>query len=162
MEQTIIQHMETVRSLTEQTMKKIPEEISNIIPIGFNNNIRWNFGHIAFVQEKLVFASLGEEMNIPKEYEQLFGAGTKPAEWKVTPPSFIEIGEILTDQKSRIKIFFKDACMKICQLHLQTEWVLRLTQLVRHFCLAFTMKHYTSRQLSDYIYLLLLKICECT
>ena len=107
LEQTIFQHMETVRSLTEQAMKKIPEEILDIIPKGFNNNIRWNFGHIAFVQEKLVFASLGEEMNIPKEYEQLFGAGTKPGEWKVTSPTFIEIGEILSEQKSRIKDFLQ-------------------------------------------------------
>ena len=107
MEQAIIQHLETVRRLTEQAMKKIPEEISDIIPKGFNNNIRWNFGHIAFVQEKLVFASLGEKMNIPKDYENLFGAGTKPAEWKETPPTFIEIGEILSEQKSRIKDFLQ-------------------------------------------------------
>ena len=105
MEQTIFHHMGTVRTITEQTIKKIPEEISNIIPIGFNNNIRWNFGHIAFVQEKLVFGLLGEELNIPKEYEQLFGSGTKPAEWEESPPSFAEIGGILTEQKTRIKDF---------------------------------------------------------
>ncbi|USK62359.1 DinB family protein [Peribacillus asahii] len=105
MEQTIIHHMETVRSITEQTLKKTPEEISDTIPKGFNNNIRWNFGHIAFIQEKLVFGLLGEEMNIPRDYERLFGAGTKPAEWKETPPSFAEIDEILTEQKTRIKNF---------------------------------------------------------
>jgi hypothetical protein len=49
LEKTIIHHMETVRRMTEQTMKEIPEEISDIIPKGFNNNIRWNFGHIVFV-----------------------------------------------------------------------------------------------------------------
>jgi uncharacterized damage-inducible protein DinB len=107
LEQTIFHHMETVRGITEQSIKKIPEEISDTIPKGFNNNIRWNFGHIAFVQEKLVFGLLGEEMNIPKDYEQLFGAGTKPAEWKETPPSFTEIAEILTEQKTRIKDFLQ-------------------------------------------------------
>jgi hypothetical protein len=105
MEQTIIHHMETVRGITEQLIKKIPEEISDIIPNGFNNNIRWNFGHIAFVQEKLIFGLLDEEMSIPKDYEQLFGAGTKPAEWKGTPPSFAEIALILMEQKTRIKEF---------------------------------------------------------
>ena len=105
LEQTIILHMETVRGITEQTMKGIPEEVSDLIPQGFNNNIRWNFGHIAFVQEKLVFGILGEEMNIPKEYEQLFGAGTKPAEWEETPPSLTEIARILNEQKTRIKDF---------------------------------------------------------
>jgi DinB superfamily len=105
LEQTIIHHMETVRGITEQTIKKIPEEISDIIPKGFNNNIRWNFGHIAFVQEKLVFGLLGEEMSIPKNYEQFFAAGTKPAEWEGTPPSFAELAVILTEQKARIKDF---------------------------------------------------------
>lgn len=105
LEQTILHHMATVRGITEQTIKRIPEEVSDLIPEGFNNNIRWNFGHIAFVQEKLVFGILGEEMNIPKDYEQFFGAGTKPAEWQETPPSLTEIVEILTEQKTRIKDF---------------------------------------------------------
>lgn len=107
MEQTIIHHMKTVRKITEQTMEKMPEEILDVIPNNFNNNIRWNFGHIAFVQEKLVFGLLGEEMGIPKNYEQFFGAGTKPAEWKETPPPFTEIAAILTEQKVRIKNFIQ-------------------------------------------------------
>ncbi|MGE6720688.1 DinB family protein [Peribacillus frigoritolerans] len=107
MEQTIIHHMETVRKITEQTIKKIPENISDIIPKGFNNNIRWNFGHIALVQEKLVFGLLGEEMKIPKNYEQFFAAGTKPVKWEETPPSFAEIAGVLTEQKTRIKDFLQ-------------------------------------------------------
>ncbi|MDQ0218156.1 DinB family protein [Peribacillus cavernae] len=105
MEQLIFNHMETVRGITEQTIKRIPEEISDVIPEGFNNNIRWNFGHIAFTQEKLVFELLGEEMSIPKVYGQFFGSGTKPADWQETPTSFAEITETLTEQKTRIKDF---------------------------------------------------------
>lgn len=40
--------------------------------------------------------------------------------------------------------------MKNCQLHLQTGEALRFTLLVKHFCLAFTMKHHTSKRLIDY------------
>ncbi len=105
MEQTIFNHMETVRGITEKSIERIPEEISDIIPEGFNNNIRWNFGHIAFVQDKIVFGILGEEMKVPKNYENLFGAGTKPSDWEVAPPSLTEIAAVLTDQKSRIKAF---------------------------------------------------------
>jgi DinB superfamily len=107
LEQTIIRHMETVRGITEQTIKRIPEEIADTIPKGFNNNIRWNFGHIAFVQEKLIFGLLGEEMSIPKDYEQLFGPGTKPAKWEGTPPSLAEIAAVLAEQKTRIKDFIQ-------------------------------------------------------
>jgi hypothetical protein len=46
--------------------------------------------------------------------------------------------------------------MKICQHHLQTGEALRFTRLVRCFCIAFTMKHYTLRVLSDFINLFLL------
>ncbi len=46
-------------------------------------------------------------MGIPKDYEQFFGSGTKPAEWKGTPPSFAEISLILTEQKTRIKDFLQ-------------------------------------------------------
>ncbi len=107
LEQTIFKHMGTVRSITEQAMKKIPEETSDIIPKGFNNNIRWNFGHIAFIQEKLVFGLLKEEMNIPKDFGRFFAAGTKPANWEEAPPSFAEIAEVLTEQKTRIESFIE-------------------------------------------------------
>lgn len=107
MEQTIFNHMETVRGITEKSIIRIPEEISDIIPEGSSNSIRWNFGHIAFVQEKLVFGISGAEMNVPMNYERLFGAGTKPADWTDTPPSFKEIASVLSEQKPRIKTFLQ-------------------------------------------------------
>lgn len=107
MEQTIFDHMETVRGITEKSFKRIPEEMADIIPEGFNNSIRWNFGHIAFVQEKLVFGISGEEMKVPMNYERLFGAGTKPADWTEPPPSFDEIASVLNEQKQRIKTLLR-------------------------------------------------------
>lgn len=105
LEQTILNHMEVVRKITEKSIDRIPEEITDIVPEGFNNNIRWNFGHIAYIQEKLVYGVLGEKMSLPKEYEEFFSAGTKPADWKGTPPSMAEISAVLTEQTARIKEF---------------------------------------------------------
>lgn len=105
MEQTILHHMDTVRGITIKSLEKIPEEIADIVPEGFNNNIRWNLGHIAFVQERLIYNVLGEKMNLPDEYEEFFSPGTKPADWKGTPPTFLEISTILTEQVARIKEF---------------------------------------------------------
>lgn len=107
MEQIIMNHMDLVRSVTEKNLNKIPEELWDIIPYGFNNNIRWNFGHIAYVQEKIVFGLLGEPMGIPEEYERFFSAGTTPVEWDGTPPSLEEISQVLTEQKVRIKEFLE-------------------------------------------------------
>lgn len=103
MEQTIFHHMETVRGITKEFIQRIPEEIADIVPEGFNNSIRWNFGHIAFIQERLVFAVLGEELGVPSNYEELFSAGTKPADWKVKPPSLADILSVLTEQTTRMR-----------------------------------------------------------
>ncbi|GGA30378.1 DinB family protein [Psychrobacillus lasiicapitis] len=105
MEQTILHHMETVRSITMKSIETIREEIADIVPEGFNNNIRWNFGHIAFVQERLVYSVLGEKMSLPVEYENFFGPGTKPADWQGTPPTLKEICSVLVVQTERIKGF---------------------------------------------------------
>jgi hypothetical protein len=104
----IFQHMKTVREITENAIKQIPEEAADIIPAGFNNHIRWNFGHIAYIQEKLVYGLLGEKMNVPEEYEQLFARGTKPSEWTITPPTLHDIAIVLCDQKTRIPKFLED------------------------------------------------------
>lgn len=55
--------MEIVRGITMKSINRIPEEIVDIVPKGFNNNIHWNFGHIAFIQEKLVYGVLDEMMS---------------------------------------------------------------------------------------------------
>ena len=102
MEQTIFQHMQIVRGITEKSIQQIPEELADIIPTGFTNNIRWNFGHIAYIQEKLVYGVSGENMNTPGAYEVFFSAGTKPAEWVEKPPTFSGILDELIAQKKRI------------------------------------------------------------
>ncbi|WP_391209534.1 DinB family protein [Psychrobacillus sp. L4] len=103
MEQTIFHHMETVRRITEQSILKTPEEIVDIVPKGFNNNIRWNFGHIAYIQEYLVYGVLDQKINLPVEYREFFRAGTKPTDWKETPPSLADIYSVLFEQKIRIQ-----------------------------------------------------------
>ncbi|MGB2871533.1 DinB family protein [Psychrobacillus psychrotolerans] len=103
MEQTIFQHMQVVRGITEKSILQIPEELVDIIAPGFTNNIRWNFGHIAYIQEKLVFGVSSEKMNLPEAYEVFFSAGTKPADWIGTPPSLAHISEELIAQKQRIE-----------------------------------------------------------
>lgn len=103
MEHHIFQHMETVRGITEQSIRRIPEELSDIVPQGFNNSIRWNLGHIVYIQEKITIGLLGEKMSLPNQYERLFAAGTKPADWNEIPPSFDEISQELAAQKSRLR-----------------------------------------------------------
>lgn len=69
MENMILKHMDVVRGITISILEKTTEEAADITPKGFNNNIRWNLGHIAFIQEKLVFGLAGEPMQTPESYE---------------------------------------------------------------------------------------------
>ncbi|MFC3041132.1 DinB family protein [Virgibacillus xinjiangensis] len=103
MEQLLFDHMEKVRKITLQSISRIPEEAADHIPEGFRNNIRWNFGHIAFIQEKLAYGVLGEETKIPDRFAGFFAPGTSPSDWEGKPPSLEEIEQVLTEQLERIK-----------------------------------------------------------
>ena len=86
MEQIIFTHMDAIRELTVKTINETSEEKADLIPIGYNNNMRWNFGHIAFIQDRVIFHLLGEKMGVPKMYKLLFAPGTKPANWQFPAP----------------------------------------------------------------------------
>ena len=105
MDQMIFRYMDTIREYTVNTINEITEETADVIPPGFNNNIRWNLGHIAFIQDRVTFKLLGEEMGVPKLYKLLFAPGTKPADWQFPAPTLDELSEELTNQKTRIKDF---------------------------------------------------------
>src|SRR5690625_6185138 len=103
MEEIIFRFMDTVRDHTIKKVKEIPENKADIIPRGFNNNIRWNIGHLLFVQDRLVFSLLGKPMGIPKYYKFLFAPGTKPADWQFPAPSIEDLVKELESQKDRIR-----------------------------------------------------------
>lgn len=63
------------------------------------NTIRWQAGHILIAAENFLF---GAESQLPEEYQQYFGYGSKPSEWKGEVPSIdILLGE-LKSQLERI------------------------------------------------------------
>ncbi|MEK1832717.1 DinB family protein [Priestia megaterium] len=95
--------------------------------------MRWNLGHIAFIQEKLVFGLAGEPMQTPESYESFFGAGTKPADWTEPAPSLEEIAKVLKDQAHRIKEFMPGQFDKQLITPLQTKPASTLQQLAKRF-----------------------------
>ncbi|SIT89606.1 DinB family protein [Edaphobacillus lindanitolerans] len=103
MEELIFRHMETVRGLTLRASDAVPEGTVDRVPAGFSNSIRWNFGHIAFVQERLVYEVMGEDSGLPDTFREYFAAGTSPAGWTGAPPSMQEIRAALAAQPGRIR-----------------------------------------------------------
>jgi len=68
----------------------------NKVPVGFNNNIIWNIGHIVVAQQALVYLASGNQPMISKELMALYTRGTKP-ERNVTQEEADEIKELLFD-----------------------------------------------------------------
>ncbi|MDH6427894.1 DinB family protein [Paenibacillus sp. FSL R7-0048] len=106
MDQIVFKQIKFVRSVTVRAVEGLSEGTLNSIPEGFNNNIRWNLGHIYLVQEKFAFHSARELMQLPASFERLFAKGTKPAEWNEEPPTLEVLLEMLTEQPKRIQEAF--------------------------------------------------------
>ncbi|GAB3061741.1 DinB family protein [Virgibacillus ainsalahensis] len=69
----------------------------------FNNTIRWHVGHVLVTAESLLFGYPKQSTNFPKEYEALFGTGTRPADWSIEPPALPELIKLLEEQKRRVQ-----------------------------------------------------------
>lgn len=102
-EKMIFSQLDFYRKITLGLFDKIDEDTADKIPNGFNNSIRWHLGHIYVSQENLALRYAGVEPQIPANYQELFKGGTRPGEWKMSPPSLIELKKYLSDQSDRIK-----------------------------------------------------------
>ncbi|MFS0638353.1 DinB family protein [Mesobacillus foraminis] len=96
-----------VRKNTLNELADVSEDLSEKIPAGFTNNIKWNAGHIYFIQEKFSFHFAGEEMNATEEFTKLFCPGSKPIKGRKNIPTILEIRELLSNQVERVEKTFK-------------------------------------------------------
>lgn len=103
MREFLFNQLKVIRTNTLTAVKEVSEMQADSVPAGFNNNIRWNLGHIYLVQELFAFAFIPEPMEMPKGFTELFGRDTKPCDWKIQPPTLLELIELLEAQTSRIK-----------------------------------------------------------
>lgn len=107
-DERILKQLEVVRELTIKILSAIPESDWDSIPEGFRNNIRWNAGHIATVQDNFVYGLGKVSPNLPENYLSYFGGGTSPADWEEQPPSKEEILNVLQKQTAWIQQQCKD------------------------------------------------------
>ncbi|GAA0134329.1 DinB family protein [Paenibacillus sp. YSY-4.3] len=102
MGEIIFSQLEFIRSQTLKMVQDLPEEQADIIPARFRNNIRWNLGHIAFVQDAFAFQLSGRPSLIPSEYKSFFANGTSPEKWTEDVPKLADIVELLGQQPKQI------------------------------------------------------------
>jgi hypothetical protein len=104
MKNYILKQLRFVRENTIGCVAELSEEASLFIPEGFNNNLKWNLGHIYVVQEKFAFYFIKEKMLIPNNFIELFNTGTKPADWgEQVLPTTSELIQLLKNQSDRIE-----------------------------------------------------------
>ncbi|KMZ40138.1 MULTISPECIES: DinB family protein [Bacillales] len=90
-----------IRGMFLARLTEITEEEADVVPNGFQNNIRWNIGHILLTQDFLLFGPEG--MKCPPHYAAMFAPGTKPADWQKEGPSLEAFAAELKEQHVRIK-----------------------------------------------------------
>lgn len=98
--------LETTRAGTLQAAKKIQSDYADFadtIPEGFNNNVRWNLGHIITITDQLANYPAGEQPDFGKTFHKSFANGTSPNDWNEETPSLDEIIQALQEQPSKIK-----------------------------------------------------------
>ncbi len=101
--EVLFNQIETYRGYLLSVADTVTLEEAEQIPAGFNNNIRWNLGHIYLDQYLWIQAVTKEKADVPESFQSWFGYGTSPANFTEDTPSFNELKELLKTQPARIK-----------------------------------------------------------
>jgi hypothetical protein len=99
----LFKQLETYRSYVLGVVKNVSDEEAEVIPNGFNNNIRWNLGHIYLDQYLWIQALTKENTDVPRNFHSSFGYGSSPKNFTSATPSFGELKALLKEQPSKIK-----------------------------------------------------------
>ncbi|MFP7298681.1 DinB family protein [Neobacillus niacini] len=101
--EVLFTQLETYRSYILGVLENVTEEEAEVIPKGFNNNIRWNLGHIYLDQYLWIQAVTMEKARVPEQFKDWFGYGTSPANFTPDTPSVEELKNLLKEQPAQIK-----------------------------------------------------------
>ncbi len=106
-EEQLFEQMKMWRNWTIDFLRTIPEEMSDQIPQGHTNSIRWNAGHILVGWDNTMPPAVDMERQLPVAYHLLFPRGSNPKNWTVQPPSMDKLIKQLEQQP----ILIEQVCM---------------------------------------------------
>jgi uncharacterized damage-inducible protein DinB len=89
--EVLFNQLEAYRSEILGAVDTVSEEDTQKIPAGFNNNIRWNLGHIYLDQYLWIQALIKEPAAVPEEFKSWFGYGTSPVNFTEETPAINEL-----------------------------------------------------------------------
>lgn len=100
--------LENYRREVLGVVENVTDEEAEIIPKGFNNNIRWNLGHIYLDQYLWVQAVAKEKADVPEEFNTWFGFGTSPSDFTAETPSLQNLKLLLKEQPGILREVYGD------------------------------------------------------
>jgi DinB superfamily len=101
--EVLFNQLESYRRYIVGVLENVTEEEAERIPRGFNNNIRWNLGHIYLDQFLWIQAVTKEKSGVPEKFNSWFGYGTSPTDFTAETPSLEELKILLKNQPAQIK-----------------------------------------------------------
>jgi hypothetical protein len=101
--EVLFNQLQSYRGETLSLIESLSESEADIVPQGFNNNIRWNLGHIYLDQYLWIQHLTKEKIEIPDGFLDWFNFGTSPATWKSPPPSLETLRGLLAEQPKVIR-----------------------------------------------------------
>jgi len=76
--QEAIERIKNERTYILKLIEDLDAEQLNKIPVGLNNNIIWNLGHLIASQQSICYRRVGLEMFVEEKYFTAYRPGTKP------------------------------------------------------------------------------------
>lgn len=101
--EVLFNQLEAYRSDILSVLENVTGEEAEVIPKGFNNNIRWNMGHIFLDQYLWIAALTKEKGDVSEQFNSWFGFGTSPGNFNIETPSFEQLKTLLKLQPTNIK-----------------------------------------------------------
>jgi hypothetical protein len=106
--EVLFTQLENYRSYILGVLENVTDAEAEVIPKGFNNNIRWNLGHIYLDQYLWIQAVTKEKAGVPEQFQTWFGYGTSPANFTSDTPTIEDLKILLKEQPAQIKAQYGD------------------------------------------------------
>lgn len=101
--EVLFHQLESYRSEILEVLENVTVAEADIIPRGFNNNIRWNLGHIYLDQYLWIEAITKVKTVVPEQFHAWFGFGTSPENFTADTPTLAELKQLLRQQPAELK-----------------------------------------------------------
>lgn len=135
----LFQQLKFVRKATIDYVKGVNENRLEVVPVGLNNNIKWNLGHIYTVTEKFAFQLPCEKANVSDKFPELFNPGTSPKDWSVESPTKEELIILLNEQIVRVETLLSERTGEAIKEMYNTSTGLQISNVAE--CLSFCLYH---------------------